>query len=304
MRVVGIREGSKKVKLLWSREMWGRIFTIAKKEIKQNIRSRWIIFLTAAFFLLSVLVSYYGTSFEESTKWLGLENTILYMTTYVEYMVPLLGLMLGYGSIVREKEDNSIELLLSYPVDRGEVLSGKFLGLWTLLSGAVIVGLGVGGVIIGFKVENVVWSEYYLFILSSILLGGVYLSISMMFSVLFDNSTTTMASSVFLFFLFSFLWLFTVYAVAQLTFGWDVVRAGSPPKWYFGLQLFNPVLIWYSLLALNIPALRQWAMEFGGEEPQYQPHFYDTWIMIILLLIWIAVPLILSERWFNRREIK
>ncbi len=290
-------------KLICSRRMWSRTLRIAKKEYVQNIKNPWIIVLAAVFLILSVVVSYYGTASESSVEWMDMEHTVRYLTAYVEYMVPILAVILGYGSIVREREGGTMALLLAYPVDRGEVLSGKFLGLWSVLITCVVSGLGLGGIIISMQIPTVVWAEYYLFILASVLLGGIYLSISMMLSVIFEDSTSSMAGSIFTLFLFSFIWLFSVYALAELTFGWSELTTGRPPKWYFGIQLFNPVLIWYTLLALNIPALREWAMEFGGEEPEYHPGYYDTWIMLILLIIWIAIPLIVAEYLFNRKEI-
>lgn len=290
-------------KLLFSKGMWKRTLRISKKEYLCTLKNPWMLIISLVFALLTVAVSFYGTAAETSPRWMDMEHTVRYLTAYVEYMVPILALILGYGSIVKERERGTMSLLLAYPVDRGEVLSGKFLGLWSALSTVVISGLVLGGLIISFNIDTVVWSEYYLFILASVLLGGTYLSISMMLSVIFDDSTSSMVGSIFTLFLFSFIWLFSVYALAELTFGWAQVTAGEPPKWYFGLQLFNPVIIWYTLLALNIPALREWAMEFGGEEPQYHPGYYDTWIMVILLIIWIAVPLMVSEVLFKRKEI-
>ncbi|MFW6304697.1 MAG: ABC transporter permease [Candidatus Saliniplasma sp.] len=288
-------------KLFYSKKMWKRIISIARKEIRYNFRNRWIIFLSLLFLGLSVLVSFYGSSVEGTEGWMGLQNTVVYMTTYIEYMVPILGVILGYSTVVREYQDGSMELLLSYPVERGEVLAGKFLGLWTVLSISVTLGLGAGGLIISFMIEEVVFAEYYLFILSSVILGGVFISISMMFSVIFQDSSSAMSASIFILFLFTFIWLFSMYALAELTFGWESLEMGHPPQWYFMLQLFNPVILWYTLLALNIIPLRDWALEFGGKEPEIHP--YDTWVMIILLIIWIAVPLIISERLFDKKDI-
>ncbi len=295
-----VREKVKRLRLLFSKEMWRRIFTIAKKEYVESFKNRWILLFAFAFLGISVLVSFYGTLGTQSKSWRDLQTTILYLSSYIEYMVPLLGLILGYNSIVGEKEAGSLELLLSYPVDRGEVLSGKFLGLWGVLATCVISGLGLGGVLIAVNVEKVIWAEYYFFILSSVIIGGVYLSLAILLSAVLTESSTSLIAAIFLFFLFSFIWLFSMYALAEVTFGWDILREGTPPRWYFGLQLFNPLIIWYTLIALEIPSLRQWAMEFGGREPQYNP--YTTWIMVILLIIWIAVPLLLSEFIFKRRE--
>ncbi|MFW6375676.1 MAG: ABC transporter permease [Thermoplasmatota archaeon] len=282
--------------------MWKRIFVIAKKEFKSNIKNKWIILFVLIFFGLTVLVSFYGSS-KGDDEWRNLEQTILWMSTYMEYMIPILGVILGYGSIVREKEKGSLQLVLSYPVQRGEVLSGKFLGLWGVFTVCVTSGLTLGGLIIGSKVSFLFWSDYYLFILASVILGGVYISIALMLSVIFEDSMSAMSSSVFVLFLFSFLWLGMMYALAEATFGWSSMKTGSPPRWYFSLQLLNPTLIWFTLLALNIPPFRAWALEFGGEKPVGTPSFYDTWVMIGILVIWIAIPLLVGEYILKRKDI-
>ncbi|MFP4051371.1 MAG: ABC transporter permease [Thermoplasmata archaeon] len=282
--------------------MLKRIFVVAKKEFKSNMKNRWIILLALIFFGLTVLVSFYGSSRGED-EWRNLEQTILWMSTYMEYIIPIFGLILGYGSIVREKEKGSLQLILSYPVDRGEVLSGKFLGLWGVFTVCISSGLALGGVIIGSRVSFLYWGDYYLFILASVVLGGVYISIALMLSVIFDDSMSAMSCSVFVLFLFSFLWLGMMYALAEMTFGWSAMEAGTPPKWYFGLQLLNPTLIWFTLLALNIPTFRAWALEFGGNEPVGAASFYDTWVMFGILMIWIAVPLLIGEFILKRKDI-
>ena len=291
-----------RMKLFYSKEMWMRIFHIAKKEYIQQIRNPWVICVAILFLILSVTVSYYGTAVETSDEWRDMEHTVRYLAAYVEYMVPLIALIMGYSSIVGEKERGTLELLFAYPLDRGEVLSGKFLGLWLVLVTCVVSGLGLGGFIISRNIGQVVWSEYYLFILASILLGGVYLSLSMMLSVIFNTSSSALAGSIFTLFLFSFIWLFSMYALAEMTFGWSELELGRPPRWYFGLQFFNPMIIWYTLLALNIPAIREWAMEFAGAEPEFHPSYYDTWIMISILIVWIAVPLLTAEHFLKKQD--
>lgn len=285
------------------KEMFPRIFSVARKEFKMNLKNRWIILLVLVFVALTVLVSFYGTASAGEDEWRGLRQTVLWMSTYMEYMVPIFGLILGYSSVVREKESGSLSLLLSYPVDRGEVLAGKFLGLWCVLTACISSGLFIGGMIVSTQVEYTVWADYYLFVLSSVILGGVYLSISLLISIIFEDTVSAMSASIFVLFLFSFLWLVGVYAIAEVTFGWEVMKTGSAPRWYFGLQFFNPVIIWFTLLALNIAPFQDWAMEFGGKEPRTTPGFYDTWVMIGILLVWIAVPLLLAEIIFNRQDI-
>ncbi len=283
-------------KLIFSKEMWKRIMCLAEKEFKNYLRNGWILILVVVFVLMSLMISFYGASGYEGEHWHNLEQAIVYMVGYMEFMAPILGIVFGYSSIVSERESGSLELLSSYPLDKGEIIAGKFLGLWSLLAMIIGVGLGVGGAILSTLVSEMVWSEYYLFVFGSIMLGGVYLSLSMMISTIFKTSNSAVSASVFILFLFNILWFFIMYSVAETTFGWESMIEGvSPPTWYFSIQFFNPVIIWYTLLALNLPTLRQSAMELGGQEVEVYPEMYQTWSMIIILIIWISIPLLISE---------
>ncbi len=294
----------KRISLLYSRDMWSRIYFIAHKEFKTKVRSGWILALIAVFVSMSLLITFYGASLEEGLHWHHLEEAVMYMVGYMEFMAPILGIIFGYGSIVQERESGTLELMSSYPLDRGEIIAGKFLGLWGIIALSVGLGLGAGGVILSTQVERMIWSEYYLFIFSSILLGGVFLSFSMMLSTVFRTSNSSMCGSIFILFLYNILWLFIMYTIAELSFGWDTMVEGiSPPTWYFVMQLFNPVIIWYTLLTLNIPALRLRAMELGGTEGTVYPDIYQTWSMIILLIVWIAIPLLISEYMIRRSDV-
>lgn len=299
-----MRYGIKDIKLLLSKEMWQRTFSIAAKEYKDRFRNIWIIFLAVAFLLITIFVSFYGTSGGDS-GWRNYQDTILWMSTNVEYMIPIFAIVLGYGSVISEKESGSLELLLSYPVDRGEVIAGKFLGLWAVLITCITLGLTVGGVVVGLKVSFLFWPDFYLFVLSSILLGGVYLSLAIFISATMESSTSAMSTSIFIYFFFTLIWFFSMYALAESTFGWAVMEDPTvdPPRWYFGLQFFNPLVIWFTLLGLNIQSFEAWALEFGGSQPVSHPTYLDTWIMIFVLIIWIAVPLLLAEYVLKRKEI-
>ncbi len=291
------------LKLIFSRKMWKRIFCIASKEFKNNLRNGWILVLVIVFILMSLMISFYGTSGDKGEHWHHLEQAVVYMVGYMEFMAPILGIVFGYGSIVGERESGSLELLSSYPLDKGEIIAGKFLGLWALIAVCVGVGLGVGGLVLSTLVTEMIWAEYYLFVFGSIILGGVYLSLSMMVSTIFKTSNSAVSASVFILFLFNILWFFIMYAVAEATFGWEsMVEGVAPPTWYFSIQFFNPVIIWYTLLALNLPALRQSAMELGGKEVEVYPELYQTWSMIVILILWISIPLLISEYRIRRMD--
>ena len=78
------------------------IFIVAKKEIMDNIRNKWIILVTVLFAALTLLASYAGSIFSEG--WQDFEITVGAMSGLVQIFISIIGLMLGYAAIVGEIE--------------------------------------------------------------------------------------------------------------------------------------------------------------------------------------------------------
>ena len=89
------------------------IFYIAKKEILDNIRNKWVIILTIIFAALALLASYATSIF--STGWQDLSGTINSMIILVQYIISIIALVLGYSSIIGEIESGSMNSLISLP---------------------------------------------------------------------------------------------------------------------------------------------------------------------------------------------
>ena len=81
------------------------ILIIAKKEVMDNIRNKWIIVVSVMFALLTILISYLGTIYSEG--WSDFGGTIAGMMTFVQYILSVIALMLGYGAILTEVERGS-----------------------------------------------------------------------------------------------------------------------------------------------------------------------------------------------------
>ena len=161
------------------------IFIIAKKEIMDNIRNKWIITMSIIFALLTLVTSYFGSIF--STGWQDLGATISGMMSLVQFLIPIIALILGYASIIGEIERGSMSALLSQSITRLEILLGKFIGLGSILAFTIIIGFGVAGIVIALNVPDVNFINYLIFIGSTILIGLVFLSISLFFSTIFKN---------------------------------------------------------------------------------------------------------------------
>jgi len=267
------------------------IFYIAKKEIMDNIRNKWIIAITIIFTSLTILVSFAGSL---GTRWQDLGLTIAGMMILVQFLVPIIGLMLGYAAIVGEVQRGSMNSLLSLPVSRLEIVLGKFLGLGGVLSSTILIGFSIAGIIIGINVPDVNYVSYFIFIAATILIGLVFLSLALFFSSFFRKRTTSMGMTIFSWFFFTIIWSFIAGVILIATHSIETLETPAfvPPDWYFGMNLINPLAAYSGLVELNTESF-----------VRYTPSFYSNGLMILILFIWIIIPLILSYLFFKRRDV-
>lgn len=273
------------------------IFSIAKKEILDNVRNKWIIILTIIFASLTLVVSYFGSIFSQG--WQDFGVTISGMMNLVQFLIPIIGLMLGYAAIIGEIEKGSMSSLLSLPADRLEILLGKFFGLGGILSFTTFIGFGVAGIIIAANVSGVNYADYLIFIGSTILLGLVFLSLALFFSTLFKKRSTAMGGAILLWFLFNMILPIVFIGVMVANISFESIASGGFPDWYFTLELFNPLSVYSALISLNVGPVS--TMQ-GALSISY-PSFYSSGLMILILIAWIVVSLILAFWRFDKRDI-
>jgi len=138
------------------------------------------------------------------------------------FVVPIVGVVLGFDAINREKSSGTLSRLLSQPIYRDTVFNGKFLaGIVTmaiLLTSIVLLVAGLGMRVIGVPPSSEEAFRLFLFLVLTTLYGAFWLGLSMLFSVLFERvATSAMASiAVWIFFLLYTLTGFIPSAIANL----------------------------------------------------------------------------------------
>lgn len=273
------------------------ILLIAKKEIMDNIRNFWVIIVTVIFILLTLITSYFGSIF--STGWHDLGLTIASMMSFVRLLIPILALMLGYAAIIGEIERGSMSSLLSLPLNREEIVTGKFLGLGGVLSLSIVLGFGCAGIVIGLLVSNVNYIEYLIFIVSTIILGLVYLSVAIFFSTIFKKRSTALGGAIFLWFFFNIILPMLLLGIAVAGKALPDIMKGNIPDWYYTLELINPTSVYSTLVSLNVEpvSLSQ------NMIPVKYPSFYSSELMLGILLTWIIVFLLLTFWRFRKLDL-
>ncbi len=166
--------------------MIARPLALARTELLIVLRNRWLFLATLIMLLFALALTFAGSA---PTGTLGVDRltvSVASMTTLSVYLAPLLALMMSFDAIAGEADRGSLALLLSYPAGRGEILAGKYLAHLAALAFAMIVGFGASGIVAGLTggVSPESLAALGRLILTSILLGTVFLTFGYMLSAL------------------------------------------------------------------------------------------------------------------------
>ena len=196
------------------------LFVIYKKELTDHFSIYRFVILFALIAMVSFITSYMaGINLRENLEgvvkpkfiFLMLFNTtgaLFSMVQFVAFFGPLMGLVLGFDAINRERADGTLIKLVSQPIYRDAVINGKFLaGLTTItimLVSIVLVISGLGLVLLGVVpgIEEIWRLAIYLII--SIFYISFWLGVSILFSIFFKSIATSALASIALWIFLSF----------------------------------------------------------------------------------------------------
>lgn len=272
-----------------------QIFNIARKEISDGMRNRWILAISILFAVLAVGITWFGAAASGQVGFTSIPATIASLASLATFLMPLIALMLAYDAIVGEEEGGTLMLLLTYPLSRSQLLTGKFVGHGCILGLATLIGFGSAAVAIALWVPEVTMNSLVFafgrFILSSILLGLVFLAFAYVLSSHANEKSTAAGLALGIWFLFVL-----VFDLALLTL--LVVTEGRiSPELLPWLLLLNPTDI-YRLINLG-------GFEAGGQGMGVMALAGDLpvgpAILWLCLIAWVAVILLLAHWRFSRR---
>lgn len=272
---------------------------IAKKEFLDKVRNLWVVVLSVLFAAIALVLAYLSGAQEfGELGFVPFKDTIGSLSPVAQVLIPLVALILGYGTIAGEDENGSLGLLMSLTVTRNDVILGKFLGLGAVLLTTVLSGLGVAGVVIAAAAGAAQWPSYLAFMGIALLLGLAYLSLAMLLSTIARRRSTAIAGAVFLFFFFNFIYDLVIFGML-IASGWvfDITNIAAIPDWVWWAVIFDPGE------AAGMGAL----MAFGVSQifgiSYAAPDFINPPLIVACLAIWTMVPLLLAFLLFRRRDV-
>jgi Cu-processing system permease protein len=271
------------------------VFTIARQELTINMRNKWTLIFAIVFGALVTGISYFGTMTEGFSGMQGFTRTSASILNLVLYIVPLVALTMGTLSFTGDK--GSMELLFSQPVSRSQIQLGKLLGLFASISVSTLAGFLLAGAIIVNSSGTDGLAPYAAFVLLSLLLSLVFLSLSVLVATM--NSRKSKAFGMAL-----FLWFFFVLFYDLLALGGTFLFKGESANLFLFSSLFgNPVdmvrvasLIFLDDVTVFGAAGAALLRFLGGGVASVS-------LLTLALAGWTVIPFLISRRMLRRQDL-
>ena len=222
------------------------IRAIIRKELADHFSSYRFIILFALIAMVSLITTYMvGMGLKEELSGLAKPKFVFLMlftstgplfslVQFVAFFGPLIGLILGFDAINRERSSGTLSKLASQPIYRDAIINGKFLaGVMTItiiLLSILLVVSGLGLTLIGVVpgVEEV-W-RMIIYLVISIFYIALWLGISILFSILFRGVATSALATLAMWIFFSFFVSMGASVVASAMVPLDHTTRGDPER--------------------------------------------------------------------------
>jgi ABC-2 type transport system permease protein len=196
------------------------INVILKKELADHFSSYRFVIIFALIAMISLITAYMvGLNIRQQLEGVAKPRFIFLMlftapgamfslVEFVAFFGPLVGLILGFDTINRERNQGTLSKLLSQPIYRDVVINGKFLAGVTMITimlvSIVLVITGLGLLVMGIVpgLEEIWRIMFYLVI--SIVYVSFWLGVAILFSILFRSTATSALASLAVWIFFSF----------------------------------------------------------------------------------------------------
>jgi ABC-2 type transport system permease protein len=196
------------------------LITILKKELADHFSSYRFTIIFALIAMVSLITAYMvGLNIKQELEGVAKPQFIFLMlftstgavfslVNFVAFFGPLMGLVLGFDTINREKNEGTLSKLLSQPIFRDMVINGKFMAGVVMISvmmvSIVLVITALGLIVLGIVpgIEEL-W-RILVYLIISIIYISLWLGVAMLFSILFRSTATSALAALAMWIFFSF----------------------------------------------------------------------------------------------------
>lgn len=275
---------------------------VAEKDFRDAIRSRLILVVAGLFVLFTAGGAGIG-------KALGLGGgdavglIMFVMLSATGIFVPIIAIGLSYRSIAGERDTGSLKILLSLPNSRADVVLGKFVGRSAVLTVTVVVGFTAGlvAMVAAFAGQGEFgFPSYAAFMLTTLLLGLVFVSITVGISAFTTSTFRAAVGAVGIFVVFEWLWNILARVIWYAANGFEQPQLGQePPDWLEFVYLLNPNISYSQATSWLIDQVAS-----TDQQPtNLDPFGLEPWFGFVVLAWWIALPLAVGYLRFEATDL-
>ena len=272
------------------------VAAIAGREVLAGIRNRWMLAASLLLGVLALTLAFVGSSPAGPVAASRLAITVVSLSSLSVFLVPLIGLLVSYDTLVGEVERGTMPLLMTYPVTRWRIVLGKFAGQVAILAIATVIGFGVAALITGLGEggDAEAWRAFGVMVGGSILLGAAFIALGTLFSAVVAERGTAAGVSVAAWLVFVVLFDLALLAIlvadeGQVVSG-DLFRV---------LLLLNPTDV-YRMLTLSGSETVGALSGMAGVSAEAA---FGHALLVPVMVLWIAAPLALAGLLFGRKEL-
>jgi ABC-2 type transport system permease protein len=194
---------------------------VTLKELSDHLSSvrmrvlEWLVVLFALAALYLAIQQVRETTAEDPFLLLRLftrarEGIPITFVAFLSILVPVMAIGLGFDAVNSEYNRRTMSRILAQPIYRDALLFGKFIaGLFTISISLVALWLlvvGLGLVLLGVPPNAEETARAFIFLLVTIAYAGVWLSLALLFSIVFRSAATAALVTFGLWLFLTFLW--------------------------------------------------------------------------------------------------
>jgi len=270
------------------------ILVMTRYELSEAIRNRWLLAYGALFAVLALGLSLIGLSTIGAVGLEGYGRTTASLINLCLLLVPLVALLLGSGGISGDRESGALELFLAQPVERSELLIGRFVGSLAAIGLATLTGFGLAGVLVGLATGATGGLQYLAFLGIALALAAVYLAIGIAIAVAARSRIRATAMAL-------VVWFASVVFFDLMLIGAGAV-AGAGTRLLAALLLLNPVDIARLLALLLLDSSLEMLGPVGGFLIARFGSGGAAGLLIGALVLWTVAPVLIAVALFDGRD--
>ncbi len=271
------------------------IILIAKQEFLLNRRNKWVAIFAITFALLTMFISYFGMVTSGYSGFQDFARTSTSLIKISGFLIPLFSLLVGVFSFISHPE--YMELLITQPLTRSQVVIGKFLGLVFTLIGATIIGFTIPGVIISLAIGTEGALGYMTTVFFIVLQGLIFLGCAILIAQVTRRQQLAVGISI-------GFWIFFEVIYGLIILGTTIYFSAEILKYVLVFSLMgNPIDIARVLSLIAIGGL-----EFFGPAGATLYKLAGSQSLAMLyglfaLVFWIVLPLYISVKLYSKHDL-